>query len=171
MDLIPSFAVDHTKIVPGIYVSRIDTVGDMDIVTYDIRMKYPNKEPAINIAAMHTIEHLVATYLRNDKFWKDRLIYWGPMGCLTGSYMITKHEYSCQEIRKCMYGAMQYVCEYEGEVPGTDVTQCGNHLMHDLPMAKWECGQYWQRLMNNFCCEYPTIQRQNTKEGAKFYDS
>ena len=90
MKLIPSFSVDHTRIIPGIYESRIDTLGDEIVTTFDIRMKTPNAEPAIAPAAMHTIEHIIATYLRNDPEWKDKLIYWGPMGCLTGCYIIVK---------------------------------------------------------------------------------
>lgn len=175
MDLIPSFAVDHTKIKPGIYLSRKDGfVGCHNNVcacTYDIRMTCPNKQPAIAPAAMHTIEHLVATYLRNDEFWKDQLIYWGPMGCLTGFYMITKGEYSPQFIRGSLIAAMKFIINYEGQVPGTDVTQCGNYLMHDLPMAKWEAQQYLDRLEDDFNCEYPTIERKQTKEGDQFYDS
>ncbi|MBQ8063116.1 MAG: S-ribosylhomocysteine lyase, partial [Clostridia bacterium] len=90
MDLIPSFTVDHTKIVPGIYESRVDTLGEELATTFDVRMRFPNKEPAIDPAAKHTIEHLVATYLRNHEDWKDQLIYWGPMGCMTGCYIIVK---------------------------------------------------------------------------------
>ena len=171
MDLIPSFAVDHTKIVPGIYVSRVDNIAGQEVTTYDIRMKFPNQEPAVNPAAMHSIEHLVATFLRNDPFWKDQLVYWGPMGCMTGCYMITKSRLDCEKIRDGLMNAMQFVLDYEGEVPGTDITQCGNHLMHDLPMAKWECRQYLQRLTEAFCCEYPTIERKTTKEGAQFFDA
>lgn len=171
MDLIPSFAVDHTKIVPGIYVSRVDLVGDIEVTTYDIRMKYPNVEPAIDPAAMHSIEHLVATYLRNDDFWKSRLIYWGPMGCMTGCYMITQHKYDCQFIRGTLIKAMKFVLDYTGQVPGTDITQCGNHLMHNLATAKYECNSYLEILQNNFCCDYPMIERKTTKEGNQFYDS
>ena len=90
MDLIPSFAVDHTRIVPGIFESRVDTVGGEYVTTFDVRMKTPNAEPAVAPAAMHTIEHVVATYLRNHPYWKDQLIYWGPMGCLTGFYILVK---------------------------------------------------------------------------------
>lgn len=169
--LIPSFSVDHTQIVPGIYESRIDVVNGISIVTYDIRMKYPNKEAAISVDAMHSIEHLVATYLRNNKESKDILIYWGPMGCMTGSYMITKGRFSPQIIKDFMIGAMQYVINYEGDVPGTDITQCGNYKLHNLKQAKIECKQYLNRLNHNFCCEYPVTERKSTKEGDQFYDS
>ena len=98
MDLIPSFQVDHTKLVPGIYVSRVDSIGNDFATTFDIRMKKPNLEPVIHPNAMHTIEHIVATFLRNDKEWKDRIVYWGPMGCLTGSYLIVKGKPKPQEL-------------------------------------------------------------------------
>lgn len=98
MKLIPSFAVDHTDLQPGIYISRKDSIGDNVITTYDIRMTAPNHEPALQPAAIHTIEHLVATFLRNNEEWKDRIIYWGPMGCLTGNYLILKGEYDCHVI-------------------------------------------------------------------------
>ena len=90
MDLIPSFSVDHTAIVPGIFISRVDTVGEGMVTTYDVRVTRPNAEPAVDVAAMHSLEHLIATFLRNDPDWKDELIYWGPMGCLTGFYIILK---------------------------------------------------------------------------------
>ena len=102
MDLIPSFAVDHTNLQPGIYVSRQDEVNGAVITTYDIRMTAPNHEPCLNPAAIHTIEHLVATYLRNLDGWKEKIIYWGPMGCLTGNYLILKGSYPCEEIRNLM---------------------------------------------------------------------
>ena len=93
------------------------------------------------------------------------------MGCLTGSYMILNGEHSCEHIRCVLIGAMKFIINYEGQVPGTDVTQCGNYLMHDLPMAKWEAQQYLDKLLNDFNCEYPTIERKTTKEGNQFYDS
>lgn len=173
MDLIPSFAVDHTKLVPGIYISRTDHLTGGDVcITYDIRMKYPNREPAINPAAMHTIEHLVATYLRNDPYMKDKLIYWGPMGCMTGCYMILNQEVPNIDLFTNIYNAMSFVVNYQGTIPGTDVTQCGNYLMHDLPMAKWEAKQFLERMdSDKFSFVYPKIERQDTKEGHKFYDS
>ena len=98
MELIPSFSVDHRAIVPGIYTSRTDIVGDSVITTYDIRLTKPNKEPAIDAAAMHSLEHIIATFLRNHPYWKDKTIYWGPMGCLTGFYLILKGNRSSREI-------------------------------------------------------------------------
>lgn len=157
MELIPSFQVDHTSLKPGIYVSRKDSVGGETVTTYDIRMISPNREPALAPSAIHTIEHLVATFLRNDPEWKDRIIYWGPMGCLTGNYLIIKGEFPCTVIRTLMVRAFRSVVEFEGEVPGTTPQTCGNCLLHDLPMAKWEAGRYVDRLLNDFHCDYPGI--------------
>ena len=160
MDLIPSFAVDHTNLHPGIYISRKDNVGGEAVTTYDIRMTSPNQEPALAPAAIHTIEHLVATYLRNDPEWKDNIIYWGPMGCLTGNYLIMKGEYEPEAIRQLMIKAFQFV-----------VDTCGNYLMHDLPMAKWEAKRYVERLKNNFCCTYPGIERPKVQGSMDFFDA
>lgn len=155
MDLIPSFVIDHNNLCPGVYVSRQDKLGPYVITTYDIRMKAPNRETPVYAPALHTIEHLVATYLRNNPTWKDEVIYWGPMGCLTGNYLIMKGEPSCEEIRQLMIEAFQSVVDFEGEVPGTTSDACGNYLLHDLGMAKIEARQYVERLKNEFCCEYP----------------
>ena len=171
MELIPSFQVDHTDLQPGIYISRQDAVGDTCFTTYDIRMTAPNHEPAINPAAIHTIEHLVATYLRNLDGWKQKIIYWGPMGCLTGNYLIVNGSYPCEEIRQLMIDAFTFVLNYEGEVPGTTPSTCGNYLMHDLPMAKWEAARYIDRLKNDFHCEYPGIARPELEGGETFFDA
>jgi len=155
MKLIASFQVDHTKLKPGIYVSRKDDVGGCPVTTYDIRMITTNHEPAMAPSAIHTIEHLVATYLRNQPLWQDKIIYWGPMGCLTGNYLIMNGEYPCEQIRQLMIEAFQYVVDFQGEIPGTTAATCGNYLLHDLPMAKWEAARYVDRLKNDFVCEYP----------------
>lgn len=155
MKLIPSFQVDHTNLMPGIYISRTDKAGDTLITTFDIRMTKPNREPAIAQAAMHTLEHLVATFMRNEPSIKDDVIYVGPMGCHTGMYVILQKEHSIEEVRQLMIKAMQYVADYDGEVPGTTPATCGNYLLHDLPMAKFEAKRYAERLRNEFCCEYP----------------
>lgn len=155
MKTIPSFTIDHTTLQPGIYVSRQDTVGGETVTTYDIRMTAPNREPAVQQAALHTIEHLVATYLRNDEQWADRIIYWGPMGCQTGNYLIVKGEPSPEELRPLLIRAFQFVADYDGEVPGTTPDACGNYLLHDLPMARWEARRYVSRLTTAFCCHYP----------------
>lgn len=171
MDLIPSFAVDHTNLQPGIYISRQDVAGDQIITTYDIRMTAPNQEPALAPSAIHTIEHLVATYLRNNPVWKDNIIYWGPMGCLTGNYLIMKGNYPCQQIRDLIIEAFQYVVDYNDVVPGTTPATCGNYLLHDLPMAKWESRRYVDRLKNQFCCEYPGVERPQDINGKQFFDA
>ena len=138
MDLIPSFQVDHTLIVPGIYVSRTDTIGGDYATTFDVRMKRPNAEPAVHPNALHTIEHVVATFLRNDAEWKDRIVYWGPMGCLTGNYLIVKGRPAPQELYPLIVRAFEYLRDYDGEVPGATAVNCGNYILHDLNMAKWE---------------------------------
>ncbi len=171
MELIASFAVDHTNLHPGIYISRRDNVNGEVITTYDIRMTSPNQEPALAPAAIHTIEHIVATYLRNDAEWKERIIYWGPMGCLTGNYLIIKGEYPCEEMRQLMLRAFRYVVDYDDEVPGTTPATCGNYLMHDLPMAKFEARRYVERLENEFCCEYPGVERPKDINGMQFFDA
>lgn len=156
MGLIPSFTIDHTDLKPGIYVSRQDMVGGEKVTTYDIRMTAPNHEPAVQQSALHTIEHLVATYIRNREGWKENVIYWGPMGCQTGNYLILKGDFKPEEVRPLMLEAFQYVVDFEGEIPGNTPDACGNYLLHDLPMAKWEARRYVNRLTNEFCCVYPT---------------
>lgn len=155
MELIPSFQVNHEKIVPGIYISRIDTLGEEYATTFDIRMKKPNKEPVVHPNAMHTIEHIVATFLRNDEDWKEKIIYWGPMGCLTGCYLIVKGRPSAKEIAPLLIKAFECCAKYEGEVPGATAVNCGNYLLHDLNMAKYEAKLFADKLKNEPCFEYP----------------
>ncbi|MDO4290442.1 MAG: S-ribosylhomocysteine lyase [Eggerthellaceae bacterium] len=171
MDLIPSFQVDHTKIVPGIYVSRVDTLGDQFATTFDVRMKRPNAEPVVHANAMHTIEHIVATFLRNDDEWKDRIIYWGPMGCLTGCYLIVKGQPTSADVLPLMLRAFEHCAAYEGEVPGADPQSCGNYIFHDLNMARWEAARYVEVLRSNPGLEYPTTERITTERGMTFFDS
>lgn len=171
MEVIPSFQVDHSDLKPGIYISRQDAVGETCFTTYDIRMTACNHEPAVQPAALHTIEHLVATYLRNHAEWKENIIYWGPMGCMTGNYLIVKGAYPCEEIRQLMIEAFTFVRDYDDEVPGTTASTCGNYLMHDLPMAKWEAERYLDRLRNEFCCVYPGVARPTLDDGKTFFDA
>ena len=171
MELIASFQVDHTRIVPGIYVSRVDAVGGDRVTTFDVRMKRPNVEPAIHPNAIHTIEHIVATYLRSDLEWKDRIVYWGPMGCLTGNYLIVKGSPSPQEILPLVLAAFRHCRDFEGEVPGTTPETCGNYRLHDLAMAKWEAARYVELLEREPCFEYPTAERTLVDGGREFYDS
>jgi len=170
-ELIPSFQVDHTKIVPGIYESRLDTIGQEYATTFDIRMKKPNIEPAIHPNAMHTIEHVIATYLRNNEEWKDKIIYWGPMGCLTGSYLIVKGHPTPEEIRPLMIKAFEYLSNYDDVVPGANEKNCGNYILHDLNMARYEAKLYVEILKNNPCFIYPTSERIITEKGQVFYDA
>ena len=142
MKKIPSFTVNHERLLPGIYVSRKDTVGNEVVTTFDIRMKRPNKEPVLHNGAMHTIEHLAATYLRNNDEWKDRVIYWGPMGCLTGCYLILKDNLQSRDIVDLMISTFSFIANYEGEIPGAAPRDCGNYLLHDLPMARYEARKY-----------------------------
>ncbi len=148
MKKIPSFTVNHEKLIPGIYVSRKDEVGNEIITTFDIRMKIPNHEPVVHGKAIHTIEHLAATFLRNDAEWKDRVIYWGPMGCLTGNYLILKGDLESRDIVDLMKRTFQFIADFEGEIPGASPRDCGNYLFNDLPMAKYEAGKYLEVLNN-----------------------
>lgn len=148
MKKIPSFTINHEKLLPGIYVSRKDEVGGETVTTFDIRMKAPNREPVLHPGALHTIEHLAATYLRNDEEWKDRIVYWGPMGCLTGNYLLIKGDYESRDIVELMKRTFTFVAEFEGEVPGAAPKDCGNWLLHDLPMARFEAKKYLETLNN-----------------------
>lgn len=148
MKKIPSFTIDHLRLLPGIYVSRKDAVGSETVTTFDIRMKAPNLEPALGQGAIHTIEHLAATYLRNDAEWADKIIYWGPMGCLTGNYLLMKGDLESKDIVELMTRTFRFVAEFEGEIPGAAAKDCGNWLLHDLPMARYEARKYLEILEN-----------------------
>lgn len=152
---IPSFQVDHTKLKYGIYVSRIDTIGKEIITTFDIRMKIPNKEPVIHANAMHTIEHIIATFIRNDTEWKDKIIYFGPMGCLTGCYLIVKGKVTPQEILPLVIRAFEFLSKFKGEIPGAKPKNCGNYIFQDLNIAKLEAKKFVKILKTKPCFEYP----------------
>ncbi len=147
MDKIPSFTINHNLLLRGIYVSRKDNIGGDTVTTFDIRMKEPNREPALHPGALHTIEHLAATYLRNDPEWKDNIVYWGPMGCLTGNYLLMKGELQPSDIVELMKRTFRFVAEFEGEVPGAAPKDCGNYLLHDLPMARLEARRYLEEVL------------------------
>ncbi len=174
MDLIPSFSVDHTAIIPGIFTSRVDRVGENKVTTYDVRVTKPNVEPAVDVAAMHSLEHLVATYLRNDPDWKDEVIYWGPMGCLTGFYLILKGDRPPKEICGLLCRAFRSVKDAE-IVPGATPENCGNYHMHNLEMAKWHAAKFADYLEANAenaeIFEYPRTERLVTEDGQQFFDS
>lgn len=149
MKKIESFQVNHLDLKRGIYVSRKDVVGDMYVTTYDIRMKEPNKEPVMNTAEMHTIEHLAATFLRNHPIYDKETVYFGPMGCRTGFYVIFKSEKSSKDIVPIMQEMFEFIANYDGEVPGADAKSCGNYLDMNLPMAKYEAKKFLTEILNN----------------------
>ena len=174
MDLIPSFSVDHTLIIPGIFVSRRDKVAGGAVTTYDVRLKRPNREPVMDVAAMHSLEHIIATVMRNDPEWKDDIIYWGPMGCLTGFYLILKGDRDSRDIYDLILKAFKAVGDAT-EVPGATPVNCGYYLMHNLAMAKWYAAEFVDYLVSNAdkaeIFEYPKTDRLVTKDGRKFFDS
>lgn len=147
MKKIPSFTIDHLRLQRGIYVSRKDIVGGEIVTTFDVRMKLPNREPVLGQGAIHTIEHLAATYLRNNEEWKDRIVYWGPMGCLTGNYLLVRGDLTSKDILPLMQETFRFVATYEGEVPGTTPKDCGTYLLHDLPMARYEATKYLHEVL------------------------
>lgn len=147
MKKIASFTVNHIDLLPGIYVSRIDTVGDSVLTTYDLRFKRPNLEPVMNTAEIHTIEHLAATYLRNHAEFADETIYFGPMGCRTGFYLILKGNRSSKDIVPLITELFQFVADFEGDVPGASPKDCGNYLDMNLPMAKYEAKKYVENVL------------------------
>lgn len=149
MKKIASFTVNHIDLLPGIYVSRIDTMGEAVLTTYDLRLKRPNLEPVMNTAEIHTIEHIAATFLRNHPVFADETIYFGPMGCRTGFYLILKGERSSEEIVPLITELFEFVANFEGEVPGASARDCGNYLDMNLPMAKYEAQKYVESVLRN----------------------
>lgn len=159
MEKIASFTINHLKLLRGIYVSRVDTLPNGDVITtFDIRMKQPNREPAVSQSALHTIEHLAATYLRNQPEWKDKVIYWGPMGCCTGNYLLMLGKLTSKDILPLMQDTFRFIAEYEGSIPGATARDCGNYTLNNLPMAKWEARKYLIEVLENIKdenLEYP----------------
>ena len=149
MEKIPSFTINHERLKRGIYVSRKDIVGNETITTFDIRMKEPNREPVLHNGAIHTIEHLAATYLRNDDEWKDRIIYWGPMGCLTGNYLLMRGDLKPTDISDLLCRTFRFIANFEGDIPGAAPRDCGNYLLHDLPMARFEAQRFLCEVLEN----------------------
>jgi len=152
MEVIQSFTIDHTHLKPGIYVSR----EDKGFTTFDLRITEPNQEPAVAPAAMHSLEHLMATWFRNSEA-KDDVVYVGPMGCLTGMYIIMTGTYTVEDMRRLTIDCLQWILT-QTEVPATRPEACGNYLLHDLPMCKWEAARYLDRLQHDFHCEYTKLQ-------------
>ena len=142
MEKITSFTIDHLKLQPGLYVSRKDRVGSETVTTFDLRLTSPNEEPVMNTAEVHTIEHLAATYLRNEPQWKDRVLYFGPMGCRTGFYLLLAGNLESRDVLDLVRDCFRFVRDFEGEVPGASAKDCGNYLDMNLPMAKYWGGKY-----------------------------
>jgi len=148
VEKIQSFTIDHIKLQPGLYVSRKDKVGAETVTTFDLRLTSPNEEPAMNTAEMHTIEHLAATYLRNEPSWKDRVLYFGPMGCRTGFYLLLNGEYESWDVVALIKDCFRFIADFEGAVPGASARDCGNYLDMNLPMAKFWGAKYANLLEN-----------------------
>lgn len=149
MDKIASFTIDHIKLEPGLYVSRIDRFGETFITTFDIRITSPNDEPVLNTAELHTIEHLCATYARNDKDWAEKIVYFGPMGCRTGCYLLVEGKLSSREMVPFMTKMFEFVRDFEGGIPGAKPEECGNYLDQNLPMAKFVAKRYLENTLYN----------------------
>jgi len=142
MEKITSFTIDHIRLQPGLYVSRKDRVGAETVTTFDLRLTSPNEEPVMNTAEVHTIEHLAATYLRNEAEWKDKVLYFGPMGCRTGFYLLLAGELESKDVRKLVTDCFRFIAEFRGEVPGASAKDCGNYLDMNLPMANYWGARY-----------------------------
>ncbi|MFV0625909.1 MAG: S-ribosylhomocysteine lyase [Alphaproteobacteria bacterium] len=150
MKKIASFEVNHLNLLPGIYVSRKDTTPKGDILTtFDIRMTTPNKEPVMNTAEIHTMEHLGATFLRNHSDWKEKIIYFGPMGCRTGFYLILSGDHKSEDVISLLKEMYEFIRDFEGEVPGASARDCGNFLDMNLPMAKYWGAKFVSEVLNN----------------------
>lgn len=153
MEKIASFTVNHLNLLPGVYVSRKDHIpcgnGEAVVTTFDLRMTRPNYEPVMNTAEVHTIEHLGATYLRNHEEYKDKVIYFGPMGCRTGFYLLLAGDYEPEDILELLRGLYQFMADFEGEVPGAAARDCGNYLDMNLPMAKYLAKKYLDEVLQN----------------------
>ena len=148
MEKITSFTIDHIKLQPGLYVSRKDRMGSETITTFDLRVTKPNDEPVMNTAEVHTIEHLAATYLRNNSTWKERIVYFGPMGCRTGFYLLVWGDLSSRDVLPLVTDCFRFVRDYQGEVPGASAKDCGNYLDMNLSMANYWGKKYVSLLEN-----------------------
>lgn len=148
MEKITSFTIDHLRLQPGLYVSRKDPVGDQTVTTLDLRLTSPNEEPVMNTAEIHAMEHLAATYLRNEPVWKDRVLYFGPMGCRTGFYLLLKGNLSSREALPLVTDCFRFIAEFTGQIPGACAKDCGNYLDMNLPMANYWAKRYLTVLEN-----------------------
>ena len=149
MEKIASFTIDHIKLKPGVYVSRKDVVGDQVITTFDLRMTSPNDEPVMNTAEVHTIEHLGATFLRNHKEFGTKTIYFGPMGCRTGFYLLLAGDYESKDMVPLIREMYTFIRDFHGEVPGASAKDCGNYLDMNLGMANWLAKRYLDEVLTN----------------------
>lgn len=149
MEKITSFTIDHIKLVPGLYVSRKDMVGTQPVTTFDIRMTKPNEEPVMNTAEMHTIEHLAATFLRNHAEYGTKTLYFGPMGCRTGFYLLLSGDYESKDIVPLTKEMFTFIANFDGEIPGAAAKDCGNYLDMNLPMARYCAKRYLENVLNN----------------------
>lgn len=154
MEKITSFTIDHLKLLPGVYVSRKDPAGSEIITTFDIRMTRPNFEPVMNTAEMHTIEHLAATYLRNHPVYGSKTIYFGPMGCRTGFYLLLAGDLTSQDIIPLLKDMFIFIRDYKDEVPGASAKDCGNYLDMNLPMANWLANRFLNEVLENITEEH-----------------
>ena len=148
MQKIASFTVNHLALLPGVYVSRRDRAGDSVVTTFDIRMTRPNFEPVMNTAEVHTIEHLGATFLRNHPVWADKTIYFGPMGCRTGFYLLLSGEYESKDIIPLMKELFAFIRDFSGEVPGARARDCGNYMDMNLPMANYLARRFYEEVLD-----------------------
>ena len=147
METIKSFTVDHKRLLPGVYVSRKDSTGHDVVTTFDIRMTRPNFEPVMNTAEIHTLEHLGAPFVRNHEELGDKIIYFGPMGCRTGFYLLLAGDYESEDIISLLREMFEFVCHFEGEIPGAAPEACGNYLDQNLPMAKYLAEKYLEHVL------------------------
>ena len=142
MEKITSFTIDHIKLQPGLYVSRKDRAGAETVTTFDLRLTSSNEEPVMNTAEIHTMEHLAATYLRNEPFWKEKVLYFGPMGCRTGFYLLLWGDYTSRDVLPLVRDCFAFIRDFRGEVPGASARDCGNYLDMNLPMANYWGAKY-----------------------------
>ncbi len=150
MEKIASFTIDHNRLLRGVYVSRRDTTPSGDVLTtFDIRLTMPNREPALSPEALHTMEHLAATYLRNDKEWKNKIVYWGPMGCCTGNYLIMQGELKPADILPLLRKTFEFISAFEGEIPGAPPKDCGNYSFNNLPEARKAADRFLNEVLMN----------------------
>jgi len=149
MEKITSFTINHLVLEPGIYVSRVDNYGGSSITTFDLRMTAPNKEPVMNNAEMHTIEHLGATFLRNDPEWSDKVVYFGPMGCRTGFYMLLAGDLTSRDVVDLVTRMYEFIRDFQDDIPGASARDCGNYLDQNLPMANWLAERYLDNTLYN----------------------